>query len=188
MINDPLGLTLHGNHRFDLVHFDAADASRRLLAFLRANGQPHPTFVTRSDVSLYYTQEMKRGWLAALAEPGERNPERRVLHWNPERPSSLVRALRQRPRGASQTFLLEYDYCGEFLHHAHQGGISLRPEQVMAFGQRDKEFYLAGDLKALADVCADLVASRLRRPTRPNLHLELHMRFRSKLGKAAVNF
>lgn len=184
MINDPLGLTLHGSHRFDLVHFDAADAARRLLDFIKTSGQSIPTFVTRSDVSLYYTQEMKRGWLAALAERGERDPDRWVMHWNPERPSSLIRTLRQRSGDQSPTFLLEYDYCGSFQYLAHQAGIPLRSDQVMAFGQRQKEFYLAGDLKALADVCADLVVSRLRRPSRPNLHLELHMRFRPNPAKA----
>ena len=185
-INDPLGLTLHGSHRLDLVHFDAADATRRLLKFLKSEGKSPPILVCRSDVSLFYSREIRRGFLAALIEQGITSPEKQIMEWDQEHPERFAKILRQSPENMSRMYLLEFDYRPWFCDGCARQGISLPKDQVIAFGQRAGDFHFAGNLRELAEVCMDLIRSRLQRPTRPNLHVEVNIRFRSE--KASARF
>ena len=180
-INDPLGLTLHGSHRVDLVHFDAADAMRRLLKFLHAQGR-QPILISRPDVSLYYSREIRRGFLAALLEAGIAEPEKRVMEWDQEHPERLGRILRQIPEDASRVFILEFDYRWWFRDGCARQGVALAEHQVIAFGQRAGDLFFAGNLRELAEVCLDLARSRLERPTRSNLHVEVNIRLRGAKG------
>jgi DNA-binding LacI/PurR family transcriptional regulator len=172
LINDPLGLSLHGTHRFDLLHFDAAEAARRMVDLLARRGIAHPLLVLRRDVKLYSVAEIHRGFVAAMHT---RNVPEALLHalaWNP--PERLERVIREavtkkRKGWKPDGFVLEYDYFDEFQAAMRSANTGL---PVFAFGRGATGLNPAGDTKVLADVCTELLFSRLKTPNRPNLHVQ----------------
>jgi DNA-binding LacI/PurR family transcriptional regulator len=181
LVDDPLGLTLQGRHRVDLVHYDGQQAARRLVAQLASRGIRHPVLVNRPDVAIFAAQATQAGFEAELVERGIPDVAGHVFE-EEAHPSTLRRLFR--PAGPRSwkpgAILLHYPYENEFRERCRQAGLRLPPGfPVIAVGQVEGRYRLPTDQRGMAQTCADLLLSRLRNPNRANLHVAINLPVRS---------
>ncbi len=175
LVNDLMGVELHGRQRVDLVHFDYAEAARQLVGHLAAAGCRHPLLIRRTYLDARYASEQIRvGWTAALAERGLPDAEAHVVNWNPETPGGLGALLYPPPAARGwqpDAILLPWAFNAAFLRHCRaQGNPIPKTMPVIGFGQNKGRFRLPMNYRRLAEMCAELLVSRLRQPARGNWH------------------
>jgi DNA-binding LacI/PurR family transcriptional regulator len=179
LVNDLLGLSLQGSHRFDLVHYDYAQAAHRMVARLLATGHRHLVLVRRSDVALFSTTEIEMGFRSGLADHGIANFSDYVLDWNVALPGGLKRlpkSLRAQSCVKPDAFILPYPCREEFLASLEATGIRLgKKTLVIAFGEETATWSSPIDFRDLAEICSELLLSRLRNPSRVNLRIAISL-------------
>ncbi|CAN5483494.1 hypothetical protein BH09VER1_BH09VER1_55220 [soil metagenome] len=175
LVNDPMCLLLQGPHRFDLVHYDYSQATRRLVERLFKTGRCFPVLVCRSDVRLFSIDEAKCGFISALGERGIKTVASHILKWDPENPATLRKFWRtRRGHSAPDAFILPYECEEEFRRALSQAALPLSANaQMIVFGSRDALWRSPMDFRDMAETCIDLLLSRFKRPTRANLRVAL---------------
>jgi len=179
-VNDTLGLSLQGGGRIDLVHFDFEQAAEQLVTRLLSR-RHHPVLVNRTDVSLFSSAQAETGFVGALVKAGVADPSAHILTWNPQDPATLHRFLRDRRRSrAPDVFVLHYPHEPEFRDACAFAGTPLAPGAMLVpFGQNHSPYRIPMNFRAMAEICADLLTSRLKAPGRPNLHVALSLPVRN---------
>lgn len=183
LVDDPLGLSLQGRHRVDLVHYDGQQAARLLVKKLAARGIHHPVLVNRSDVTIFAAQATQAGFEAELVERGIVDVAGHVFRDDAQHPSPLRRLFQpvNRRSWKPEAILLHYPYQSEFRDRCRQAGIRLTPDfPVIAVGQVEGRYRLPTDQRGMAQTCVDLLLSRLRNPRRANLHVAINLPVRSR--------
>ena len=176
LMGDPLGLALQGKHRFDLLHHDYSYAMQKLLALLSGKGSHHPILISRQDIKTYSTEETVSAFLASLIKMGIHDAGDHIFDWDPSRSRSLQRLFNQKRKWKPSAIILQYSYEDEFRERCREESVKLLPNiPLIAFGQDKPSMRLALNYRSLAEVCSDLVLSRLQRPTRPNLHVAVNL-------------
>ncbi len=180
LVNDPLGCSLHTQPPADLVHFDHAEAARQLVECLAAAGYRHPLLIRRTNLDARYSSDQIRlGFEGQLTARGIPNAPGHVVAWNPENPGELrdrLRTGRSARGGRADAIILPWFFNLAFLRHCQAMGCPIPPRvPVVGFGQTQGRFRLPADYRRLAEVCAELLLSRLRRPARGNLHVLVPM-------------
>ncbi len=180
LVNDLLGLELHGRRRADLAHFDYAAAARQMVERLADAGCHHPLLIRRTYLDARYASEqIMVGFLAGLAERGIPDPGGHVVNWNPETSVGL-RALLQPsqavPGWRPDAVLLPWGFAAAFLRHCRAQGHPIpKTMPVIGFGQNKGRFRLPMNYRGLAEVCAELLISRTLQPARGNRHVLVPM-------------
>jgi GntR family transcriptional regulator len=176
-IADPLGLSLQGRHRIDLVHWDYPEAIRRILAWCDREKRRHPILVSRTDVTLFATAEAERAFVADLANRNVREAANHVVPWDAfdtqagERFVRHVRDLEWKP----DAFILQFEWLPEFTRLCAAAGMRPDSRSVWVFDSRVGERSLKMDFRLMAEVCSDLLLNRLEKPNRPNLRVALNV-------------
>ncbi|MBC2603251.1 GntR family transcriptional regulator [Puniceicoccus vermicola] len=174
LVTDPLGLEVTGGHRFDFVHWGTWDSTRMLVQQLGESGVRHPVWIDRSDVATLTQKEAVAGFLSGLVQADVRRPLDHIFRWDVERPGSLAALFAKTRSWQPGAILLQYDYQEEFRVVCSREGIRLPSDlPVLAFGHGESRHRLLQSWRNLARTCADLIASRLRDPARPNLNVSL---------------
>jgi len=183
-VADPLGLSLQGRHRIDLVHWDYPEAIGRILAWCDRECLRHPVLVSRTDVSLFATTEAERAFVAGLTTRGQRHAAGHILSWdafNPHPGQRFVQHLR-RLDWKPDVYVLQYDWVGEF---TSQCDIGSTPTWI--FGSTVGGRGLRMDFRAMAEICTDLLLNRLQKPNRPNLRVAMNVPVRRLPSSAGLD-
>jgi len=190
LVDDPLGLSLQGRHRVDLVHYDGQQAVRLLVAKLASLGIRHPVLVNRPDVTIFAARATQAGFEAELVERGIPDVAGHIVQDDAQRPAPLMRLFRPaHPRDWKPgAILLHYPYEDEFRAHCRQAGLRLPPDlPIVAIGRTEGPYRLPTDQRSMAQTCVDLLLSRLRNPRRPNLHVAINLPVRTRSPRSAVS-
>ena len=178
LVNDSLGTTHTGRRRVDYVHFDVPDAARRIVEGLLSRGIQRPVLVRRRDVAVGYLEMVDEAVIATLAAHGIPDPTSHVMHVDTTTGDGLA-ALWQ-PHDARpwtpDALLLCWSWAHELKRAAAAHGCPI-PDGVPIVELQDGEtlYRTPQDFRAIGEICADLVASRILRPSRPNLTVSVNL-------------
>lgn len=169
----PLGVPIQSRHRIDVVQADYPGAIQQILVRLERHGMAMPIFVDRSDVTVANWRGAQSVFLGEMLQRGIHDAHRYVLHWDVDRPQSLLEFLDQAP-GLPRPFILPYR-LGEEFREAWKGvGVDL-DSPLIEFDATEGPFVVPINTRTLAEATFDLLMSRLERPRRPNLHVYVNL-------------
>lgn len=176
LLGDPLGLALQSSHPFDLVHHDNSNATRLLVALLAREGMSHPVLIRRRDVAVFHVEEAYSGFTSELVRQGISDVGQHVWYLDPDRKSPLQEHFQEKRSWRPSAFILEYPYVDEFYYYCRCASVNIYPEiPVIVLGQENANFRMPINLRRLAEVCSELVTTRLQNPHRSNLRVVINM-------------
>jgi DNA-binding LacI/PurR family transcriptional regulator len=188
-IADPLHLSLQGGARFDLVMWDYGHALEKTLERFAADGIRHPVYVNLSDTDIESQRQAQIAFMGHLAARGAANPSDYIWPWNhaSANPAEAWRARQKNLGWAPDAYILQYPWEGELRAQCRKSGFPISAKTpVWAFDDSAGKHHLPMSIRAMADVCAELLLSRLRAPSRPNLvvHINVPVRRRQPQPRA----